>query len=117
MFEKKDDFGKISGSEDGRYMNVVNNSKFVAIRNHFSGRSPQPTGLVCDECPAPNIMNYAKALNRSILMVTMARLLYWAGRPFRFLLRRDMNPVSGRTAVESPVPISEVRVAESLAKK
>lgn len=111
MFNKKDDFGKIAVSDDGRYMNVVNNSKFVAIRNHFSGRSPQPTGLVCDDCPAPNIMNYAKALNRSIALITVAAILYWAGRPLRFLFRRHANPVAGHTAIDSPVPIADVKVA------
>jgi MoaA/NifB/PqqE/SkfB family radical SAM enzyme len=113
LFEKKDDFGKITASEGGGYMNVVNNSKFVAIRNHFSGRSPQPTGLVCEQCPAPNIMNYAKALNRSIILVTVASILYWVGSPFRFLFRRFTSPGPDQTAIDSPVPLSDVKVAKS----
>jgi len=114
MHKKKDDFGTISASKDGRYMNVVNNSKFVSIRNYFAGRSQQPTGLVCDDCPAPDLMNYAKSLNRAIAMVTLTAFLTWAGRPFRFLFRRYVNRFYGRTAIDSPVPISDIEVSESL---
>ena len=113
MFYKKDDFGKISASEDGGYMNVVNNSKFVDIRNHFAGRSTKPTGLVCDDCPAPNLMNYAKSLNRWVAYITLMSVLRPFARLFRFLRSRGRSAVSGETAVDSPVPIQEVKVSRA----
>ena len=113
MFYKKDDFGKISDSEDGRYMNIVNNSKFVAIRNHFSGRYQQPTGLVCDDCPAPNIMDYAKTLNRWVAYITLIPFVRGFARLFRILRPRSGNTISGETAIDSPVPVQEVKVSRT----
>jgi len=80
VFEKANDFGSVAGGAS--YMDVVNNERFVAIRDRFAGRRAEPTGLVCEQCPTPVIMDYGKLLNRNILMLTLVQLAEAARRVF-----------------------------------
>jgi hypothetical protein len=73
VFEKGDDFGSL---EEGTraYMDVVNNDRFRAIRDRFAGRRTESTGLVCEKCPTPAIMNYGRIVNRQIALVTLVQM-------------------------------------------
>ena len=64
-------------------MDVVNNERFVAIRDRFAGRRAEPTGLVCERCPTPAIMDYGRIMNRHIAMFTLVQLVEALRRPFR----------------------------------
>lgn len=72
VFERRNDFGTLAG--DASYMDVVNNERFVAIRDRFAGRRAEPTGLVCEQCPTPAIMDYGRIMNRHIAMFTLVQL-------------------------------------------
>ena len=81
VFEKETDFGTLAGGAS--YMDVVNNERFVAIRDRFAGRRAEPTGLVCERCPTPAIMDYGRIMNRHIAMFTLVQLAEALRRPFR----------------------------------
>ena len=81
VFEKETDFGTLAGGAS--YMDVVNNERFVAIRDRFAGRRAEPTGLVCEHCPTPAIMDYGRIMNRHIAMFTLVQLIEALRRPFR----------------------------------
>ncbi len=87
VFEKKDDFGSLAGGAS--YMDVVNNERFTAIRDRFAGRRAEPTGLVCEQCPTPAIMDYGKIMNRHIAMFTLVQLVEGARR----LVSRRSRPL------------------------
>ncbi len=82
VFEQGNDFGSL---EEGTrsYMDVVNNERFTSIRDRFAGRRPEPTGLVCEQCPTPAIMDYGKIMNRHIALFTLVQLVEGVRRLFR----------------------------------
>jgi len=97
VFERGHDFGQLEeGGERRSYMHVVNNERFQSIRGRFAGRRSEPTGLVCEKCPTPDIMNYGQIMNRHIALFTLVALLESLRRPFR--------PGRGRAAVGSVAP-------------
>lgn len=72
LFEQENDFGTLA---DGTpYMEVVDNARYRAIRDRFAGRSAEPTGLVCERCPTPAIMDYGRIMNRHIAYFTLVQL-------------------------------------------
>lgn len=81
VFEKETDFGTLASGAS--YMDVVNGEPFVAIRDRFAGRRSEPTGLVCERCPTPAIMDYGRIMNRHIAMFTLVQLAEAALRPLR----------------------------------
>lgn len=81
VFEKETDFGTLAGG--ARYMDVVNNEQFVAIRDRFAGRRAEPTHLVCERCPTPAIMDYGRIMNRHIAMFTLVQLAETVRRALR----------------------------------
>jgi MoaA/NifB/PqqE/SkfB family radical SAM enzyme len=83
VYERTNDFGALGEGTPGRtYLEVVNNEKFRSIRDRFAGRADVPTGLVCETCPVPAIMDYGRILNRQILMFTLVELAELLRRPF-----------------------------------
>lgn len=72
VFEKRNDFGTL-GNGLG-YMDAVNSPRFRAIRDRFARRSAEPTGLVCEQCPTPTIMDYGRIMNRHIAFLTVVQL-------------------------------------------
>jgi MoaA/NifB/PqqE/SkfB family radical SAM enzyme len=87
VYERSNDFGVLGEGPSGTYMEVVNNEKFRSIRDRFAGRPGAPTGLVCETCPVPAIMDYGRILNRQILMFTFVELAEFLRRPLRALVR------------------------------
>jgi MoaA/NifB/PqqE/SkfB family radical SAM enzyme len=75
VFEKRDDFGSLGPNGERPYMDVVNNAAFRSVRDRFSGRAKAPTGLVCENCPTPLIMDYHKMLNRHIVFYSVVAIL------------------------------------------
>ena len=72
-YKKDDDFGRLD--DDGSsYMSVVNNEKYRGIRAKFSGAESKSTGSICEKCPAPDIMRYAKGVNKDILIITVLQI-------------------------------------------
>jgi MoaA/NifB/PqqE/SkfB family radical SAM enzyme len=112
MFHKKDDFGQLSGGAQGDYMSVVNNEKFVGIRDRFAGRRDQALGVSCETCPAPELMDYAKFLNLWIACVTFFGLVRAVTSPISAIFGRHADRPAG-TQVKSPVPIHELMVVRS----
>jgi MoaA/NifB/PqqE/SkfB family radical SAM enzyme len=91
VFEKGNDFGTLGG--DGTYMELVNNAAFTSVRARFAGRRAEPTGLVCERCPTPSIMDYGSIMNRHIALYTLAALAGTARRAFSAASRiPDMAP-------------------------
>jgi hypothetical protein len=85
VFERGHDFGRLEeGGERRSYMEVVNNPSFRGIRERFAGRRAEPTALVCEKCPTPDIMAYGQIMNRHILLFTLVGLFE--------LLRRILSP-------------------------
>lgn len=82
VFEKRDDFGQLSGA-GGDYMSVVNNDSYRAVRDSFAGRESKADGLVCLKCPTPFLMDYHSHLNRQILLYSSASLLDALRHPVR----------------------------------
>jgi len=72
VYGMQNDFGVLDGSQS--YMELVNGPRFRAIRDRFAGRRSDSTGLVCERCPTPSIMNYGSILNRQIALLTVAAL-------------------------------------------
>ncbi len=90
LFESRDDFGTLAGAG---YMSIVNNDKFRAVRDSFSGRGPK-SELVCDRCPTPVLMDYHKHLNRQVMLYTATSLLDALRHPVRrFRARGRVPPV------------------------
>lgn len=81
VFGKGNDFGSLE-SPRTPYMELVNNTAFRAIRDRFAGRSAQSTGLVCEKCPTPSLMDYGKIVNRQILLLTVAGAIETVRRLF-----------------------------------
>ena len=71
LYKKEDDFGVLGKDSAPGFMDIMNNEKFVAIRDFFAGKRKEPANLVCERCPATNIMGYARGVNRDILMMTI----------------------------------------------
>ena len=93
VFEKKHDFGTLSAA-GSRYMDVVNNASFRAVRDSFAGRTTEPSGLVCESCPTPFLMDYHSHLNRQIAGYSLATALDLVRHPVRrFRTRRSTPPV------------------------
>ncbi len=72
LFESRDDFGSLSTPDGASYMQVVNNDRFVAVRERFAGRQPVDSGLVCEKCPTPSLMGYHRHLNKQVLLYLLA---------------------------------------------
>jgi MoaA/NifB/PqqE/SkfB family radical SAM enzyme len=93
VFEKRDDFGKLSGAGSD-YMTVVNNDSYRAVRDSFAGRESKADGLVCLKCPTPFLMDYHSHLNRQILLYSSASVLDALRHPVRrFRARRARTNV------------------------
>ena len=90
LFEKRDDFGRLSGG-GGDYMSIVNNAKFTAVRDHFAGREADAGGLVCLKCPTPFLMNYHSHLNRQLLLYSAASIADALRHPLRRLRARHQR--------------------------
>jgi MoaA/NifB/PqqE/SkfB family radical SAM enzyme len=76
VFEAGHDFGRLEEKgERRRYMDVVNNESFRGIRERFAGRRTEPTALVCEKCPTPDIMTYGQVMNRHVLLFTFVGLV------------------------------------------
>jgi MoaA/NifB/PqqE/SkfB family radical SAM enzyme len=102
LYEKQDDFGIIgTGSDEQGFMATFNNENFVAIRDRFAGRRDEPTGLVCETCPTPDIMDYARMVNRDIAVLTVSQMIKGALRLVG-MGGRKAAPGEGRPA--APVP-------------
>jgi MoaA/NifB/PqqE/SkfB family radical SAM enzyme len=82
--KKGEDFGTIGQGGEHSYMNVQNNPTYRAIRDRFAGRRRKHTGLVCENCPTPGIMNFHGRINRQIILFTLVAA---AGGICRFLRR------------------------------
>jgi MoaA/NifB/PqqE/SkfB family radical SAM enzyme len=96
VFEKRDDFGSLGANGEHPYMDVINNPAFRSVRDRFAGRAKEPSGLVCERCPTPLIMDYHKALNRQIVFYSLVALLESVRRIGRARSRRvlpDVLPV------------------------
>lgn len=92
VFEKRDDFGRLSGA-GGDYMSTVNNAAFRAVRASFAGRS-EASGLVCDACPTPFLMGYHTYVNRQVALYALAAGIDLIRRPLsRFREWRNPSPV------------------------
>jgi len=110
VFEKRDDFGQLSGA-GGDYMSIVNNAKFRAVRDSFAGRGAgadgaDPQGLVCLKCPTPFLMDYHSHVNRQILLYSAASALDALRHPIRrFRTRASKTSVlsSGQPPVDVDV--------------
>lgn len=87
VFEQRNDFGSLEEGT-GSYMDVVNNDRFRAIRDRFAGRRDEPTGLVCEQCPTPSIMEYGRIMNRHIALLTAVQI----AEGVRALFRRRAEP-------------------------
>lgn len=98
VFEKRDDFGRVS--DGSSYMSIINNRSFRAVRNSFAGREGA-TGLVCDRCPTPFLMSYGTHLNKQIALYTLVSLADALLHPFERFKRAR---ASGR-ASDSPAPV------------
>lgn len=90
LFERQDDFGSLT---DASYMSLLNNQKFRAVRDSFAGRGPK-SGLVCDRCPTPVLMDYHNHLNRQVMLYTASSLFDAVRHPLRrFRARGRVPPV------------------------
>ncbi len=108
VFEQKDDFGKLgSGDNDNampaQYMSIVNNPKFVAVRDNFAGRSKN-TGLVCEKCPTPFLMGYHHHLNRQILLYALSSVVSTFENPMARFKRWRLKPTQ-LTPSDGPTPL------------
>jgi hypothetical protein len=77
-------------------MKVLNNSNFVGIRDRFAGRNNEPTGLVCEECPTPDLMSYGEIMNRQVAFLTLVSVVESIrrfGRPAAAAWRQKPPPV------------------------
>jgi MoaA/NifB/PqqE/SkfB family radical SAM enzyme len=102
VFERTHDFGRLEEAGVSRpYMEVINNERFRAVRARFAGRRAEPTGLICETCPTPDIMSYGQIMNRHIAFFTMVSLLESLRRPFR-------SPRRGAPIAAGP-PVSVTR--------
>jgi len=82
VFEQAYDFAQLEPGRTG-YMEAVNNERFTAIRDRFAGRRTEPTGLVCETCPTPALMDYGAIMNRHVALFTLVSLLESARRWLR----------------------------------
>lgn len=101
VFEQANDFGRLEPGTTG-YMDVINNERFVAIRDRFAGRRSEPTGLVCEQCPTPAIMDYATIMNRHVAMFTLVSLVESLKRWLRFGRRPVMATPATHAAPAGP---------------
>ena len=88
LFKKEDDFGSIAANAGQPYMAVLNNQRYTSVRDSFAGRRAEPTDLVCEKCPAPELMDYAKGVNKDIALATMIHAMEAVQRPVRRLFGR-----------------------------
>ena len=58
-------------------------------------------------------MDYAKTLNRWVAYITLIPFVRGFARLFRILRPRSGNTISGETAIDSPVPVQEVKVSRT----
>lgn len=94
-YKKDDDFGRLD--DDGSsYMSVVNNEKYRGIRANFSGAESKSMGTICEKCPAPDIMAYARDVNKAILILTVLQLVGWVRNLFG---KNDRHAVSKTTSI------------------
>jgi len=100
VFKKEHDFGSLEEAGDPPtavpYMKVLNNSNFVGIRDRFAGRNNEPTGLVCEECPTPDLMSYGEIMNRQVAFLTLVSVVESIrrfGRPAAAAWRQKPPPV------------------------
>lgn len=102
VFKREHDFGRLEEPGDpptvASYMGVVNNPSFVAIRDRFSGRRKEPTGLVCEECPTPDLMTYGRIMNRQVAFLSLVSLV----NAIRRIGRRPKPEVHEPTVVADP---------------
>jgi MoaA/NifB/PqqE/SkfB family radical SAM enzyme len=82
LYKTKDDFGTIGEFGEQSFGTVVNNEKYTAVRRFFACGGTGGTGLVCEQCPLPEIMTMGKALNRSIFSLVIFQMLGLLLRPF-----------------------------------
>ncbi len=104
VFERAHDFGRLEAQGPG-YMEIVNGERFVAIRDRFAGRRATPTGLVCEQCPTPALMDYGSIMNRHIFLFTVVSLvesirrrLWPSGVPREAIEARGDRSASGESA-------------------
>jgi MoaA/NifB/PqqE/SkfB family radical SAM enzyme len=91
LFERRDDFGRLADGTS--YMSVLNNAKFRAVRDAFAGRT-EASGLVCDACPTPVLMDYHTHVNRQVLWYTASSVLDAIRHPLRrFRARGQVAPI------------------------
>ena len=83
VFSTRDDFGTLGKSGERSYMEVINNDAFRLVRRRFAGRESKPVDLVCERCPTPLIMDYHKALNRQIALISVVAAVERVRRVFR----------------------------------
>jgi MoaA/NifB/PqqE/SkfB family radical SAM enzyme len=81
VFGKGDDFGSLEAPRTS-YMELVNNTQFRTIRDRFAGRRAESTGLVCERCPTPSLMDYGRIVNRQIMLLTAAGTIEGIRRRF-----------------------------------
>jgi MoaA/NifB/PqqE/SkfB family radical SAM enzyme len=105
VFEKRDDFGRLSGNGND-YMSIVNNASFRAVRDNFAGRASEAEGLVCLKCPTPFLMDYHTHLNRQILLYSATSVLDAMRHPVRRL--RQLG--SRRAVLAGGQPVVDVDV-------
>ena len=95
VFEMKNDFGVLGPDEGDRYMEVVNNQRFISVRDRFAGRRKEPTGLVCDDCPTPDVWNFGRRVNRGIAAISLVQpfvaTLRWISRCLCKPVRRSAS--------------------------
>ena len=73
VFEKDYDFGKLA-DDRASYMSVINNDTYRAVRDQFAGRRTATTSTICERCPTPAMMPYARYANRQIVAYTLVSL-------------------------------------------
>lgn len=83
-FETRDDFGTLGKTGEHKYMDVINNAAFRAVRGRFSGRKKDPVQLICEKCPTPSIMGYHNYVNHQIILCTIVGLVQAVQRLFGY---------------------------------
>ena len=82
VYEQAYDFARLEPGTG--YMQAINNEQFRSIRDRFAGRRSEPTGLVCERCPTPSIMDYGVIMNRHVALFTLVGLAESVRRRLRW---------------------------------
>ncbi|MGC1377335.1 MAG: radical SAM protein [Anaerolineales bacterium] len=74
LHKMEDDFGSIGRTGEYSYMKAFNSSHYKNIRKSLSSKVVLEPSMSCNRCPIPGIKDYAKELNRQILILLLLRI-------------------------------------------